>query len=94
MGIHTGHGNFYFSRINGSWNQESFFSKLAPENMRGQYFSAASLRFTLGRLLAPLSLIFSNYMSYSMTFILLGFFAVGSAAIYFVMFRRMREVTS
>ncbi|ARI78114.1 MDR family MFS transporter [Halobacillus mangrovi] len=84
-------GIFTFAELMVVGIQESFVSKLAPENMRGQYFSAASLRFTIGRLLAPLSLIFSNYMSYSMTFVLLGLFAVGSAAIYFVMFRRIRE---
>ncbi|MFQ3543774.1 MFS transporter [Halobacillus rhizosphaerae] len=62
--------------------QESFISKLAPENMRGQYFSAASLRFTLGRLLAPLSLVISNYTSYSFTFCLLGVLALVSAFVY------------
>ncbi|KHE67720.1 MFS transporter [Halobacillus sp. BBL2006] len=74
--------------------QESFVSKLAPEDMRGQYFSAASLRFTIGRLLAPLSLIVSNYMSYSMTFLMLGVFALSSAAIYMLMFAKMSRVPS
>jgi DHA1 family multidrug resistance protein B-like MFS transporter len=69
--------------------QESFVSKLAPEDMKGQYFSAASLRFTIGRLLAPLSLILSNYMSYSMTFLMLGILALSSAAIYLLMFTKM-----
>ncbi|MBH0228703.1 MDR family MFS transporter [Halobacillus yeomjeoni] len=69
--------------------QESFVSKLAPEDMRGQYFSAASLRFTIGRLLAPVSLIVSNYLNYTMTFLLLGFFAMCGALIYVWMFTRL-----
>ncbi len=36
--------------------QQTFVAKLAPEHMRGQYFAAASLRFTLGRMMAPLAL--------------------------------------
>lgn len=71
--------------------QESFVSKLAPEHMRGQYFSAASLRFTAGRLLAPLSLIISNHVSYFMTFLILGILALCGAAIYGWMFARLEK---
>lgn len=74
--------------------QESFVSKLAPEDMRGQYFSAASLRFTLGRLLAPFSLILSNYLGFTMTFVLLGVFALLSAGVYSVMFHRLEKKES
>ncbi|MDL4842749.1 MDR family MFS transporter [Aquibacillus rhizosphaerae] len=69
--------------------QESFVAKLAPEDMRGQYFSAASLRFTVGKLLAPLSLVLTSYFSYSHVFMLLGFFAIISAFIYSIMFKKM-----
>ncbi|MBA2174572.1 MFS transporter [Halobacillus locisalis] len=69
--------------------QESFISKIAPEDMRGQYFSTASLRFTLGRLLAPISLIISNYTSYTVTFAILGVLAVSSAFVYGWMFTKM-----
>lgn len=69
--------------------QESFISKIAPKDMRGQYFSAASLRFTFGRLLAPVSLIISNYMGYTITFAILGLLAICSAVVYGVMFARL-----
>lgn len=68
--------------------QESFISKLAPENMRGQYFSAASLRFTLGRMLAPLSLTISSLVGYQNTFFILGGLALVSALTYAWMFNR------
>ncbi|TGB05303.1 MDR family MFS transporter [Halobacillus salinus] len=72
--------------------QESFISKIAPDNMRGQYFSAASLRFTFGRLLAPVSLIISNYTGYGYTFAILGVLAVASAIVYAIMFKRVERM--
>src|SRR5690606_4228031 len=36
--------------------QQSFISKLAPEDMRGQYFAAASIRYTIGRMIAPVAI--------------------------------------
>ncbi len=71
--------------------QESFIAKLAPENMRGQYFSAASLRFTLGRLLAPFSLVATNYVSYQTVFISISLLAVGGAITYAVMFAKIEK---
>ncbi|MDC3415263.1 MFS transporter [Aquibacillus sp. 3ASR75-11] len=67
--------------------QESFISKLAPADMRGQYFSAASLRFTVGKLLAPASLILTSYLSYATVFTILGGLALISGYLYFVTFR-------
>ncbi|UOQ43515.1 MFS transporter [Halobacillus salinarum] len=75
-------GGFTLAELMVAGIQESFISKLAPADMRGRYFSAASLRFTLGRLLAPLSLIISNYTSYQLTFLILGFLALVSAFVY------------
>ncbi|QDP39717.1 MDR family MFS transporter [Radiobacillus deserti] len=69
--------------------QESFVAKLAPEHMRGQYFSAASLRFTIGKLIAPVSLVLTDYFSYLVVFLILGLLALFSAATYYVMFKRM-----
>ncbi|RWZ55232.1 MFS transporter [Halobacillus fulvus] len=71
--------------------QESFIAKIAPEDMRGQYFSAGSLRFTLGRLLAPFSLILSNYAGYMLTFMVLGGLALVSAFVYSFLFNRLEE---
>ncbi|WP_309507315.1 MDR family MFS transporter [Sediminibacillus dalangtanensis] len=69
--------------------QESFVAKLAPKQMRGQYFSAASLRFTVGKLMAPLSLVLTNYLAYSFVFATLGLFAVMSAFVYWYMFKKL-----
>ncbi|MFP7494848.1 MFS transporter [Terribacillus saccharophilus] len=68
--------------------QESFVASLASEDSRGQYFSAASLRFTFGKLLAPLSLVLVSYMNYKLTFILLALLALVSAFVYNTMFKR------
>ncbi|MEQ6377245.1 MFS transporter [Bacillaceae bacterium S4-13-58] len=72
--------------------QESFISKLAPDHMRGRYFSAASLRFTIGRLLAPISLAFSDWFSYQVVFILLGVLALSGAFLYSILFHRLEKV--
>ncbi|ANX11080.1 MFS transporter [Fictibacillus arsenicus] len=67
--------------------QESFISKLAPEDMRGQYFAAAGLRFTIGRTIAPISIPLTMWIGFDNTFYLLFILAVISAGIYYVMFR-------
>jgi MFS transporter, DHA1 family, multidrug resistance protein B len=67
--------------------QESFISKLAPENMRGQYFAAAGLRFTIGRTIAPISIPLTMWIGFENTFYLLFVLAVMSAGIYYLMFR-------
>lgn len=72
--------------------QESFVAKIAPEDKRGQYFSAASLRFTLGRLLAPMSLLLLEWLSYRMVFITLGILALLSAITYQWMYSRYEKI--
>ncbi|MFC7394420.1 MDR family MFS transporter [Scopulibacillus cellulosilyticus] len=69
--------------------QESFVSKLAPEHMRGQYFAAASLRYSIGRSIAPLAIPMTVWFGYSWTFIILGGFAFISAALYGGMFKML-----
>jgi MFS transporter, DHA1 family, multidrug resistance protein B len=71
--------------------QESFVATLASEESRGQYFSAASLRFTLGKLLAPLSLVLVSYISYQLTFTILALLALLSAFVYQAMFKRYHK---
>ncbi|PFG03096.1 sugar phosphate permease [Bacillus sp. es.036] len=66
--------------------QEGFVSRLAPEHMRGQYFAAASLRFTIGRTVAPVAIPLTALIGFQWTFYLISFLAVGAAVIYFVMF--------
>jgi DHA1 family multidrug resistance protein B-like MFS transporter len=75
--------------------QNDFISKLAPEHMRGQYFAAASLRFSIGRTIAPLAIPLTAWIGYSWTFTLLAIVAFVGAALYALMFelfeRKKRE---
>lgn len=66
--------------------QQSFISKLAPEHMRGQYFAAASLRYTIGRMIAPLSIPLTVWFGFFWTFTIIAILAVVSAFVYYGMF--------
>jgi dipeptide/tripeptide permease len=77
---------FTFAELMGAGLQQSFVSKLAPEHMRGQYFAAASLRFTISRTIAPLAIPMTVWVGYSWTFIILCLLALASAGLYWVMF--------
>lgn len=67
--------------------QESFISKLSPEHMRGQYFAAAGLRFSLGRSLAPLTIPLTMWIGFRWTFFLLFVLTLVAAGLYYIMFR-------
>ncbi|MFC0189836.1 MDR family MFS transporter [Fictibacillus aquaticus] len=67
--------------------QESFISKLAPEHMRGQYFAAAGLRFTIGRSIAPVTIPMTMWIGFQNTFYVLVFLALMSAVLYHFMFK-------
>ncbi|TMU84984.1 MFS transporter [Bacillus sp. BHET2] len=82
---------FTFAELMTAGIQQSFVSKLAPDHMRGQYFAAASLRFTIARTIAPLSITLSLYVGYDWTFIILSILALVSAALFFVMFERFEK---
>ncbi len=66
--------------------QQMFVTRLAPERMRGQYFAASSLRFTIGRTLAPLSIPLCGLIGFDWTFTLLALLAVAAAVLYKIMF--------
>ncbi|WP_226659456.1 MDR family MFS transporter [Pseudalkalibacillus hwajinpoensis] len=66
--------------------QEGFVSRLAPEHMRGQYFAAASLRFTIGRTLAPAAIPLTAILGFQWTFYMISFLAVSAGILYYVMF--------
>ena len=70
--------------------QESFISKLAPEHMRGQYFAAGSLRFAIGRTIAPIAIPLSSWVGYQWTFTILFLLSLVSAVLYIVTFRLVR----
>jgi MFS transporter, DHA1 family, multidrug resistance protein B len=67
--------------------QQTFISNLAPEHMRGQYFAAASLRYTIGRTIAPISIPLTVWIGYGWTFIILSILALFSAGLFWVMFK-------
>lgn len=77
--------------------QESFVSKLAPEDMRGQYFAAASLRYTIGRTIAPLVFPLVAWIGFTWTFVILAILAVLSGVIYLITFKeyykRQKEIS-
>ncbi|WP_026695045.1 MDR family MFS transporter [Peribacillus kribbensis] len=79
---------FTFAELMTAGIQNGFISKLAPEHMRGQYFAAASLRFTLGRTIAPLSIPMTDFFGFDWTFGILALLSLFSALLYFVMYRR------
>ncbi|MBU8770733.1 MDR family MFS transporter [Cytobacillus oceanisediminis] len=66
--------------------QQSYVSKIAPDHMRGQYFAAASLRFTIGKTIAPISIPLTVWIGYDWTFFILALLAVVSAFLYWLMF--------
>ncbi|HET7578491.1 MAG TPA: MFS transporter [Bacillales bacterium] len=74
--------------------QQGFVSKLAPEHMRGQYFAADSLRFTIGRSIAPIAIPMTVWFGYSWTFAILCILALFSAVLYFVTFNRFDKEKS
>ncbi len=82
---------FTFAELMTAGIQQSFISKLAPGEMRGQYFAAASLRWTIGRTIAPFSITATLWMSYQWTFFLLSLLAFVSAFLYVIMFQRFEK---
>ncbi|MDN3017623.1 MFS transporter [Paenibacillus sp. BSR1-1] len=77
---------FTLAELMGAGLQQSFVSKLAPEHMRGQYFAAASLRFTISRTIAPLSIPLTVWIGYGWTFLVLVILALFSSFLYWLMF--------
>ncbi|QHW31781.1 MFS transporter [Paenibacillus rhizovicinus] len=82
---------FTLAELMSAGPQQAFVARLAPEEMRGQYFAAASLRFTLGRTIAPLSIPLTGWIGFKWTFVLLALLAVISAGIYNVMFNQLEK---
>ncbi|QGG54488.1 MDR family MFS transporter [Paenibacillus sp. B01] len=77
---------FSFGELLCAGPQQQFVSRLAPERMRGQYFAASSLRFTIGRAVAPLSIPLSGWIGFPWTFGALALLALAAAVIYKIMF--------
>ncbi|MBP3965360.1 MDR family MFS transporter [Paenibacillus lignilyticus] len=77
---------FTLAELMSAGPQQAFIARLAPEEMRGQYFAAASLRYTLGRTLSPLTIPLTSWIGFTWTFTLLAVLAALSAVIYNMMF--------
>ncbi|MFS1513597.1 MDR family MFS transporter [Chengkuizengella sp. SCS-71B] len=71
--------------------QESFVAKLAPKEMLGQYYAAASLRFTIGRTIAPLAIPLTVWFGFRWTFIIIALLAFVGAGLYYAMSVLMRK---
>ncbi|WP_328699941.1 MFS transporter [Chengkuizengella marina] len=71
--------------------QESFVAKLAPKEMLGQYYAAASLRYTIGKTIAPLSISLTTWIGFQLTFMLIALLAFIGAGLYYVMAVLMRK---
>ncbi|MGI2327887.1 MDR family MFS transporter [Planococcus sp. YIM B11945] len=80
-------GIFTFAELMVVGLQQSFISKLAPEEMRGQYFAAASMRYTIGRMIAPISIPMTAWFGFGWTFAVLGLLAIASGFVYLLMFQ-------
>ncbi|PSL34301.1 sugar phosphate permease [Planomicrobium soli] len=79
-------GIFTFAELMIVGLQQSFISKLAPEDMRGQYYAAASMRYTIGRMIAPISIPMTAWFGFGWTFAILGILAIASGFVYLLMF--------
>jgi MFS transporter, DHA1 family, multidrug resistance protein B len=92
-GLILGMAVFTFAELMGAGLQQTFVSKIAPENMRGQYFAASSLRYTLGRTIAPLSIPMTVWIGYNWTYFVLFILALLSAGLYWLMFYSYEKQT-
>jgi MFS transporter, DHA1 family, multidrug resistance protein B len=85
---------FTFGELMVAGIQQTFVSKIAPEHMRGQYFAAASLRYTIGRTIAPLSIPLTVWLGYECTFMILCMLSLVTALIYWFMFQYFEKQQS
>lgn len=72
--------------------QMDFIARIAPEDLRGQYYAAAGLRWTVGRLLAPMSIMGSQLLGFRFTFLSVSVLAILSAWLYFYLFTKADEL--
>lgn len=68
---------------------QSFVSKYAPEDQRGQYMGATTLQFSIGRFFAPLLITVSQWVPPLGVFGLILLCGLVSAYLYVVMFRKI-----
>lgn len=66
---------------------QGFVSKYAPEEARGRYMGASSLQFSIGRFLAPLTVILSEWLPPIGVFGFIFLCTIVSAGLYVKLFR-------
>lgn len=66
---------------------QSFISKYAPQDARGQYMGASSLQFSIGRFIAPLTIGLSEWLPPVGVFGLIFAVTIASAYVYVRLFR-------
>ncbi|MEC0370320.1 MDR family MFS transporter [Paenibacillus chibensis] len=66
---------------------ESFVSKYAPADARGQYMGASNLQYSLGRFLAPMTVLLSSWLGPVQVFGIILLCTLLSAVLYIVLFR-------
>lgn len=77
---------FSFAELMTVGIQQNFISIIAPENLRGMYFSASSLRYTVGKVVAPFAITLASVIDYPFTFIIIGILAIFSGFVYYYMY--------
>ncbi|WP_103106649.1 MDR family MFS transporter [Brevibacillus reuszeri] len=82
---------FTFGEMARSPVTQSFISRYAPENARGQYMGADSLQPTIGKFLAPITVFLSSWVPPLGIFTLILLFALVSAVLYIQLFRMYVE---
>ncbi|GIO29291.1 MULTISPECIES: MDR family MFS transporter [Paenibacillus] len=70
---------------------ESFVSKYAPANARGQYMGASNLQYSLGRFIAPVTIFLSTWLPPLGVFGFIFFCTLASVVLYIVLFRILPE---
>ncbi|WP_099221833.1 MDR family MFS transporter [Listeria costaricensis] len=82
---------FSFAELMTVGIQQNFVSQLAPEDKRAMYFSAAGLRYTLGKVIAPLAITLSTLIGYFSTFFIIAILAFISGIIYYYMYKQFEK---
>lgn len=78
-----------FGEVSRSPVAQSFVSKYAPDHARGRYMGASNLQHSIGRLIAPLTVVLSAWMTPIGVFGILFFCTLIGAVLYIRLFQMM-----
>lgn len=82
---------FTFGELVRSPVTQSFISRYAPEQSRGQYMAADSLQYTIGKCLSPLTVFLSSWVVPIGIFSIILIFALISIWLYFQLFKQYEK---